>query len=87
MHVALTVLHLCSVTSSGAWLWLCLCARQVYLPVHALPLLLFRFKKVVADPLSFVGGTAQATLLSAAFLTMYGNAVKAAICGCRNLRG
>ncbi len=55
--------------------------------MHALPLLLFRFKKVVADPLSFVGGTAQATLLSAAFLTMYGNAVKAAICGCRNLRG
>ena len=60
---------------------------QVYLPVHALPLLLFRFKKVASDPLSFVSGTARATLLSAAFLTMYGNAVKAAICGCRNLRG
>ncbi len=59
---------------------------KMYAPIHVLPLLLFQFKAVAASPLPFMVSTARATAMSAAFLTMYGNAMKSAICGCRSLR-
>ncbi len=61
-------------------------AVKLYAPIHAVPLLLFRFKQVVADPMHFAVEAAKATAMSAAFLTMYGNSVKGAICATRNLR-
>jgi hypothetical protein len=61
-------------------------AFKVYAPVHFIPLLLFRFRKMLADPVAFVTQGLKATAWSTLFLTMYGNVVKGVLCSTRAVR-
>lgn len=46
-------------------------AAQVYLPVHILPALIFRFQQIKDAPLSSAGRISYAALCSCLFLTSY----------------
>lgn len=60
---------------------------KMYLPVHALPLLLFRWRTLTKEPLSFATSVGTGTLKSAAFLSGYIWCLKTAVCLFRNVRG
>ncbi|KDO26186.1 hypothetical protein SPRG_08548 [Saprolegnia parasitica CBS 223.65] len=60
-------------------------AAKVYLPVHAIPFVLFRSQKLQTAPIASVLHVAYATLRSSAFLSSYQSVVKLAICIPRNL--
>jgi len=60
---------------------------RVYAPVHLIPLLLFRGKMFLQDPVRTVLRTSLAILRSTGFLTFYVTFVKMTICGMRQARG
>jgi hypothetical protein len=60
-------------------------AIQIYLPVHFLPAILFRFHKIRQSPIVSSAKISYAALCSSAFLTSYQTIVKLAICAPRNL--
>ncbi|OQR83515.1 hypothetical protein ACHHYP_14607 [Achlya hypogyna] len=60
-------------------------AAKVYLPVHAIPFVLFRSQKLQTAPVASLVHVAYATLRSSAFLSAYQSLVKLAICIPRNL--
>lgn len=59
---------------------------RLYAPVHLVPLLLFRARAAIADPLSTSIRAATAIARSTAFLTTYVSVVKASLCLERNVR-
>ncbi|GAB9474565.1 hypothetical protein Gpo141_00011685 [Globisporangium polare] len=59
-------------------------AAQVYLPVHILPALIFRFQQIKDAPLSSAGRISYAALCSCLFLTSYQTIVKLVMCTIRN---
>ncbi|KAH9262270.1 hypothetical protein BASA82_000681 [Batrachochytrium salamandrivorans] len=61
-------------------------ASKIYAPVHILPLLIFRFAKLRAEPQKQFVQTAKALALSSMFLTTYQFNVKYSQCMLRNAR-
>lgn len=59
-------------------------AIQIYLPVHLLPALIFKFKRLQQNPLSTTARITYAALCSSAFLTSYQTAMKLTVCTIRN---
>ncbi|KAF0687199.1 Aste57867_21055 [Aphanomyces stellatus] len=59
-------------------------AGKVYLPVHLMPLVLFRYKKLATAPVATLARVAFDTLRSAAFLSTYQIMVKMLVCSSRN---
>ncbi|OQS04199.1 hypothetical protein THRCLA_03554 [Thraustotheca clavata] len=60
-------------------------ASKVYLPVHAIPFVLFRYKKLQTAPIASIATIIYATLRSSAFLSAYQSIAKLTICIPRNL--
>lgn len=60
---------------------------RVYGPVHLIPLLLFRTKLLMKDPVRVVLRTSAAIARSTGFLTLYVTVVKLTICALRQARG
>ena len=61
-------------------------AAKIYAPVHILPLLIFRYNKLLKDPAGQVLSTAKALAYSCMFLTTYQFNVKFSQCMLRNAR-
>jgi len=61
-------------------------AAKVYLPVHFVPMILFRYKSLLKDPQSQLLRTFQNFANSCAFLTSYVFVIKSTQCFLRNLR-
>ncbi|KAA0159176.1 hypothetical protein FNF27_00435 [Cafeteria roenbergensis] len=59
---------------------------RLYAPVHLVPLLLFRARAAIADPVNTSIRAATAIARSTAFLTTYVSVVKASLCLERNVR-
>ncbi|KAF4139375.1 hypothetical protein GN958_ATG11276 [Phytophthora infestans] len=59
-------------------------SMQIYLPVHFLPAIFFRFQQLHGSPLSTTARISYAALCSSAFLTSYQTAVKLVVCTARN---
>jgi len=59
-------------------------AAKIYAPVHIIPLLLFRYKKLLSNPMQQVVDTGRNVLLSSMFLSSYVFAVKFSQCMMRN---
>ncbi|GLD91684.1 hypothetical protein PINS_up000217 [Pythium insidiosum] len=59
-------------------------ALQIYLPVHFLPALIFKFKQVQVTPVAMSAKIAYAALCSSAFLTSYQTSVQLVVCTLRN---
>ncbi|TMW60631.1 hypothetical protein Poli38472_000673 [Pythium oligandrum] len=59
-------------------------AMQIYLPVHFLPALIFRFPRLQQAPLSNTARISYNALCSSAFLTSYQTVVKLIVCTLRN---
>merc|ERR1712232_335009 len=61
-------------------------AAKIYIPVHVIPLLLFRYHKLARDPVGQIVRTCRATLSSCMFLSTYVFCVKGSQCFLRNWR-
>lgn len=61
-------------------------AGKIYAPVHLLPLLIFRYNKLMKDPKKQLTDTAMAWAYSCMFLTTYQFTVKFSQCMIRNAR-
>jgi len=61
-------------------------AAKIYAPVHILPLLIFRYRKLMKEPQKQVTDTAKALMYSCMFLTTYQFTVKFSNCMLRNAR-
>ncbi|KAG3228472.1 hypothetical protein PC129_g1036 [Phytophthora cactorum] len=59
-------------------------SMQIYLPVHFLPAMFFRFQQLQGAPVSTTARISYAALCSSAFLTSYQTAVKLVVCTARN---
>ncbi|KAH7479145.1 hypothetical protein PRIC1_009303 [Phytophthora ramorum] len=59
-------------------------SMQIYLPVHFLPAMIFRFQQLQGAPVSTTARISYAALCSSAFLTSYQTVVKLVICTARN---
>ena len=59
-------------------------ALKVYLPVHLLPLLLFRWRQLLAAPAPTLARSSRALLGSVLFLSSYQFVVKSVMCALRN---
>jgi hypothetical protein len=60
-------------------------AAKIYLPVHLIPVVLFRYKKLMSDPAQQLLDTGRNVMLSCMFLTTYVFAVKFSQCMMRNV--
>jgi hypothetical protein len=60
---------------------------QVYLPIHLLPMLVFKWKLVKDNPGVAASALGRAIAGSVAFLLVYGNILKLCLCGLRSVRG
>eukprot|EP00484_Ammonia_sp_Unknown_P027882 CAMPEP_0197047628 /NCGR_PEP_ID=MMETSP1384-20130603/23100_1 /TAXON_ID=29189 /ORGANISM="Ammonia sp." /LENGTH=382 /DNA_ID=CAMNT_0042479587 /DNA_START=114 /DNA_END=1262 /DNA_ORIENTATION=- len=69
---------------SIGWLFALFRAAQIYLPVHVLPMILFKPKKVLQDPLQFLRRKAFNVMVSSVFLATYQFNMKITICTLRN---
>uniref|UniRef100_K3W753 Transmembrane protein 135 N-terminal domain-containing protein n=1 Tax=Globisporangium ultimum (strain ATCC 200006 / CBS 805.95 / DAOM BR144) TaxID=431595 RepID=K3W753_GLOUD len=78
--------HMESCTTHGVKEWIGGLGRaaQVYLPVHILPALIFRFSQIKAAPISSAARVSYAALCSCLFLTSYQTVVKLVMCAIRN---
>jgi len=61
-------------------------AAKIYAPVHILPLLIFRYNKLLKDPKKQLSETAKGLIYSCMFLTTYQFTVKFSQCMMRNVR-
>ncbi|CAH0516182.1 unnamed protein product [Peronospora belbahrii] len=59
-------------------------SMQIYLPVHFLPAMFFRFQYLQEAPLSTIARISYAALCSSAFLTSYQTIAKLFVCTARN---
>ncbi|ETI40484.1 hypothetical protein F443_14110 [Phytophthora nicotianae P1569] len=59
-------------------------SMQIYLPVHFLPAMFFRFQQLQGAPVSTTARISYAALCSSAFLTSYQTVVKLVVCTARN---
>ncbi|DBA03236.1 TPA: hypothetical protein N0F65_011595 [Lagenidium giganteum] len=78
--------HMESCVTHGAKEWVNGLGRslQIYLPVHFLPALIFRFNQLKNAPLTSTAKVSYAALCSSAFLTSYQTTGKLALCVLRN---
>ncbi len=76
----------CAHHVSTDWVYGLLRAFKIYLPVHLIPLLAFRFKRLLKDPVNTSIRTGKGILLSCMFLSSYVALVKGSQCFLRNLR-
>mmetsp|Transcript_17479 Transcript_17479/g.27283 ORF Transcript_17479/g.27283 Transcript_17479/m.27283 type:complete len:360 (-) Transcript_17479:172-1251(-) len=75
----------CLKHSTGDWFRGLIRAGKIYLPVHFIPLLLFRYKALLRDPSEALFKTSIALLRSCCFLTTYVLCIKGTNCFLRNL--
>jgi hypothetical protein len=59
---------------------------RLYIPVHLVPLLMFRWKSLASDPVGVLSKAAVDITRSSLFLTLYTSLVKSTLCFLRNLR-
>ncbi|KAG7396384.1 hypothetical protein PHYBOEH_002304 [Phytophthora boehmeriae] len=59
-------------------------SMQIYLPVHFLPAMIFRFQQLQGAPMSTTARISYSALCSSAFLTSYQTVVKLVVCTGRN---
>ena len=65
----------------------CVCLGQMYLPVHVLPLLLFRLAALRRAPAAALGACAAGVVRSCLFMTAYTSVLRAGVCTLRHARG
>lgn len=68
------------------WFWGLLRAAKMYVPVHFVPMLLFKSRALLKEPVRQLTATAKSTLLSCIFLSTYVFFVKGSTCFLRNYR-
>jgi hypothetical protein len=59
-------------------------AIRIYLPVHFLPAIIFKFPRLQGAPLTMTARISYAALCSSVFLTTYQTIVKLVVCTMRN---
>ncbi|TKA55385.1 hypothetical protein B0A53_02309 [Rhodotorula sp. CCFEE 5036] len=70
----------CEQNALKRWIWAFLDALAIYLPVHAIPPLLFNFRRVLSQPGMSAKRILQAACRSSAFLATFVASIYAAVC-------